>query len=73
MRTRILRISGVATFVAVLVVGMTLLTAQAPGGTTAPGQNPFNTDAAIKTAAEAARAAAALKNWTAPKTAVGRS
>jgi hypothetical protein len=68
MRTRILRISGVVTFVAVLVVGMTLLTAQTPAGTTAPGQNPFNTDAAIKGAAEAARAAAALENWTAPKT-----
>ena len=68
MRTRILRIAGVATFVAVLVVGMTLLIAQTPAGTSAPEQNPFNTDAAIKAAAEAARAAAALKNWTAPKT-----
>ena len=69
------RLSGIATLV-VLVTGVvavwaTILVAQTPSGTKALDQTTTSVDAAIKAGAEKARAEAALKNWTPPRTSWG--
>jgi hypothetical protein len=48
-----------------------IVVAQAPSGTKSFDPTATNTDAAVKAAADAAKAAAALKNWTPPKTSWG--
>jgi hypothetical protein len=48
-----------------------VLVAQAPSGTKSFDPTTTNTEAAIKAAADAAKAAAALKNWTPPRTSWG--
>jgi len=70
MRIRIYRISIAFTLVIVGAVSMAVVMAQAPSGRTPPPTT-TSTDVAIKAAAEAAKAAAALKNWTAPRTSWG--
>jgi hypothetical protein len=71
MRTRILVTSAtVAAALMVAVWGPTLV-AQAPSGTKSFDQTAIDTDAAIKAAAEAAKAAAALKDWKPSRTAWG--
>ncbi|MBF8300600.1 MAG: hypothetical protein HW394_970 [Acidobacteria bacterium] len=64
MRRMILRISGAV--VMAVAVGMAVVAAQAPSGSV--GATTTNTDAAIKAAADAAKGAAALKDWTPPRT-----
>ena len=66
MRRTKLRISCAATLVVVVGVWVAVVMAQAPSGSVAPTAT--STDAAIKAAAEAAKAAAALKDWTPPRT-----
>ena len=68
MRVDVLRISAAGAIAAVLVPVAAVLLAQAPSGATSGGQGPFDTDAAIKAATGAAKAAADLKNWTVPRT-----
>ena len=68
MNKRIMRIGSAMAALALMVAGMAVLLAQAPSGTAAPERNPFNTDEAIKKAADRTRAEAALKNWTVSRT-----
>jgi hypothetical protein len=71
MRTRILVTAG-AVAVALLVASWgAAIMAQAPSGTKTFDPTTTNTDAAIKAASEAARAAAALKDWKPSRTAWG--
>jgi hypothetical protein len=71
MRTRILVTAG-AVAVALLVASWgPAIMAQAPSGTKTFDPTTTNTDAAIKAASEAARAAAALKDWKPSRTAWG--
>jgi len=67
MRIRMLRVSLVLTL-AIAVVSMAVLAAQAPSGGKPLPSTTTSTDAAITAAAEAARSAAGLKEWTAPRT-----
>lgn len=68
MRTRIL-VPLMATFVTVAGLWATVLVAQAPSGTRSFDPTTTNTDAAIRAAADAAKAAAeARANWTPPRT-----
>ena len=62
-----LRRSSALTLV-IVAVSLAVLVAQAPSGGRALPSTTTSTDAAIKVAAEAARATAALKEWTAPRT-----
>ena len=64
MRTRMFRISSGMTLAIVVAACVAVLVAQAPSGGRANDPTPFNTEAAIKASAEAAKAAAALKDWT---------
>src|SRR5688572_10394476 len=68
MHKRIIRIGSAIVAPALMVAGMAVVLAQAPSGTAAPERNPFNTDEAIKRAADRTRAEAALKNWTVSRT-----
>ena len=68
MPIRMLRISGAVTVVIVVAVWVAALMAQAPSGTKALDPTITSTDAAIRAAAERAKAAAALKDWTQPRT-----
>ncbi|OFW04923.1 MAG: hypothetical protein A3I61_17115 [Acidobacteria bacterium RIFCSPLOWO2_02_FULL_68_18] len=65
----ILRVVAVVALGIVAVVSLPAVGAQAPSGTSAAVPTTVDPDAAIKAAAERMRAeAAALKNWTAPRT-----
>jgi hypothetical protein len=68
-----LRISSVVTAVIVVAVWVAVLAAQAPSGTKPLAPTTTSPEAAIKAAAEAARAEAALKSWTPPRTPWGDS
>lgn len=68
MCMRSLQIAGAAIVAAMMIAGMSVVVAQAPSGTRTFDPTTTNTDAAIKAAAEAARTAAALRDWTAPRT-----
>jgi hypothetical protein len=68
MRTRVLVLSGAVILVITTVLWGPALVAQAPSGTRQFDPTQTNTDAAIKAAADAARAAAAVKDWKAPRT-----
>lgn len=69
MRTRILVPLAAMTLVTVFVLWAAVLVAQAPSGTRSFDPTTTNTDAAIKAAADAAKAAAAARaNWTPPRT-----
>ncbi|MBI4885612.1 MAG: hypothetical protein HY824_00830 [Acidobacteria bacterium] len=68
MQIPMLRISAGAMVAGALVASAAVLSAQTPSGGRAAGQKTTSTDAAIKAGAEAARAEAALKNWTPPRT-----
>ena len=62
----------VVTLAAVAAASMAVLMAQAPSGTTPSiAQTLTDTDAAIKAAADVAKREAAMKNYTAPRTAWG--
>jgi len=71
MPIRMLRLSSAVTVVIVVAVGVVALMAQTPSGTKALDPTITNTDAAIRAAAEKAKAAAALKDWTPPRTSWG--
>lgn len=68
MRIQMLRILRALTLVIVGTMSTAVLAAQAPSGTKPPAPTTTSTEAAIKAAAGAARAEAALKNWTPPRT-----
>lgn len=68
MRTRTLLATGAIAVAFMLALLTPVLTAQAPSGTKAFDPTTTNTDAAIKAAAEAAKAAAAVRNWTPSRT-----
>jgi hypothetical protein len=69
---RILRMVGVLALGIAAVVSLAIVRAQAPSGTKAVDTTTVDPDAAIKAAADRMRAeAAALKNWSAPRTAWG--
>jgi hypothetical protein len=68
MRTRILVMSGVVALAMIAALWMPILLAQAPSGTRSFDPTTTDTNAAIKAATEATKAAAALKNWTPPRT-----
>ena len=70
MRTRIL-VTTLAVAVTLLVASWPAIMAQAPSGTKAFDPTTTNTDAAIKAASDAAKAAATLKDWKASRTAWG--
>ena len=66
------RVVGIVALGIVAGVSLAVVRAQAPSGPKAVDPTTVDTDAAIKVAAERMRAeAAALKNWTAPRTAWG--
>ena len=67
MGIRMLQVFRALTLV-VVTASMAVLVAQAPSGGKALPSTTTSTDAAIKAAAEAAKSAAALKAWTAPRT-----
>jgi len=65
----ILRVVGIVALGIVAAVSLAVVRAQAPSGTNAVDTTTVDPDAAIKAAAERMRAeAAALKNWTVPRT-----
>ena len=68
MRNRMLRISSALILVMVAAGSMAVLVAQTPQGGKALPSTTTNTDAAIKAAADAFKAANALKAYVAPKT-----
>jgi hypothetical protein len=66
---RILRVLGVVALGVTAAVSLTVVSAQAPSKPNAVDRTAVDPEAAIKAAAERMRAeAAALKNWTAPRT-----
>ena len=71
MRARLVLISGAGAMAIAAALSTAILVAQAPSGTKNFDPTTTNTDAAVKAAADAAKAAAALKNWTPPKTSWG--
>src|SRR5262245_27421827 len=71
MRTRILAASGVVALALTISVWAPALIAQTPSGTKSFDPTTTNTEAAIKAASEAAKAAAALKDWKPGRTAWG--
>ena len=71
MRTRILVTAGAVALALIAAWWTPILVAQAPSGTRTFDPTTTNTDAAIKAATEAARAAASLKNWTPIRTSWG--
>jgi hypothetical protein len=71
MRTRILVASGAVALTLLVVLWAPVLVAQAPSGTRSFDPTTTNTDAAVKAASDAAKAAAALKNWKPGRTAWG--
>jgi len=68
MRTRVLAPLAVVTLVMVFGAWAQVRAAQAPSGTKSFDPATTNTDAAIKAATDAVRAAAAAANWTPPRT-----
>jgi hypothetical protein len=68
MRTRILRLASTVTPVLVGAAWVAVLVAQGQSGAGAPAQELLDPQAAIKASADKARAEAALKDWTAPRT-----
>jgi Flp pilus assembly protein CpaB len=68
MRNRILLISSALILVMVVAMSMAVLVAQAPSGNKALPTTTTNTEAAVKAAADAFKAANALKAYTVPKT-----
>ena len=69
MRSRMLVIaSAVVALALVVAVGTAVLVAQAPSGTKSFDPTTTNTEAAVKAASDAAKAEAALKDWTAART-----
>ena len=71
MRARVLTPLALVTF-GILVGSAALIRgAQAPSGTKSFDPTTTSTDAAIKSATDAARAASAVRNWTPPRTAWG--
>ena len=68
MRTRVLVSMAVVSLVMVCGLWAQVRAAQAPSGTKSFDPTTTNTEAAIKAAADAARAAAAAANWTSPRT-----
>ena len=68
MRTRILVTTGAVALALVVALLGAVITAQAPSGTKSFDPTTIDTDAAIKAASEAAKSAAALKNWTPSRT-----
>ena len=71
MRTRVLVPLAAVTLVMVFGLCAPVRAGQAPSGTKSFDPTTTNTDAAIKAAADAARAAAAVANWTPPRTSWG--
>ena len=71
MQARILVISSAVALALIAALLTAVVVAQAPSGTKVFDPTTTNTDAAIKAAAEAAKAAVALKNWTPPRTTWG--
>jgi len=68
MRNRMLLISSALILVMVVAASMAVLVAQAPSGTKALPSTTTDTEAAVKAAADAFKAANALKAYTVPKT-----
>ena len=68
MRNRIPRISSALILAIVVAASMAVLVAQTPSGSKALPPTTTSTDAAIKAAADAVKADAALKAFTAPRT-----
>jgi hypothetical protein len=68
MRTRILLITGAVAIALIVAWWGAVIMAQAPSGTKSFDQTAINTDAAIKAASEAAKSAAALKDWKPSRT-----
>ena len=68
MRTRILVAAGAVALALTAAWSAPALVAQAPSGTKSFDPTTTNTDAAIKAASDASKAAAALKNWTPSRT-----
>jgi hypothetical protein len=68
MRNRIHAAFGAVTLLMVVILWAPVLVAQAPSGTRSFDPTVTDTDAAIKAAAEAAKAAATTANWTPPRT-----
>jgi len=68
MRKRVLAPFSAVTLVMVVVMSAPLLVAQAPSGTKSFDLKAVDPEASIKAAADAAKAAAALANWTPPRT-----
>jgi hypothetical protein len=62
------RVPAVILLVAVVLAAPFFVVGQAPSGTKAFEETAVNTDAAIKAAIEAAKAAAVTTNWTPPRT-----
>ncbi len=71
MRNRILVTSSAVALSLILAWWTPILVAQAPSGTKAFDPKTTNTDAAIKAATEAAKAAASIKNWKPARTSWG--
>ena len=68
MRTRILLMTGAVASALIVALWGAIIMAQAPSGTKSFDQTAINTDAAIKAASEAAKSAAALKDWKPSRT-----
>lgn len=68
MRNRVLAPVSVVTLIVLVMLWAPVLVAQAPSGTRTFDETVTSTDAAIKAAVEAAKAAAAPANWTPPRT-----
>jgi len=68
MRTRLLVITGAAALALLVAAWAAVLTAQGPSGARPGDSVATNPDMAVKTAAERARAQAAVENFTSPRT-----
>ena len=71
MGTRVLTPLAVVTLGVMVGFTAPIRGAQAPSGTKSFDPTTTSTAAAIKAATDAARAAAAVRNWTPPRTALG--
>ena len=71
MRTRVLTPLALVTFGILVGSAAPIRGAQAPSGTKSFDPTTTSTDAAIRSATDAARAAAAVRNWKPPRTAWG--
>ena len=68
MRNRMLRMASAVTLAMVVALSVAVVVAQTPSGKKELPKSTTNTDEAIKEAADAFKAANALKSYTVPKT-----